>query len=104
MACTVGSATQISVHSPDDTIFLRPVFSTAATKFLSSHEFMEERSIGVRSGNTAWICGHMYPLKLLVSTVDKIIGTPNTFVAFARATLQLMIDWRSKLWTPKSIW
>ena len=65
---------------------------------------MDERSIGVCLGKTAWICGHMLPLKLLVSTVLRTTGTSNTLAAFARATLLLMIDWRSKLATPKSIW
>ena len=54
------------------------------------------RSIGVCFGKTAWICGHMLPLKLLVSTVLRTTGTSKTRAAFARATLLLMIAWRSK--------
>ena len=46
----VGRATQVSVHKPQSTIFFRPLFSMAATKFLSSQEFMEERSMGDESG------------------------------------------------------
>src|SRR5207249_8202632 len=103
MAWTVGSATQVSVHSPASTIFFLPVFWTAATKFLSSHEFMEERSIGVCSGKMAWICGHMFPLNPLVSTVLRTTGTPKTRAALQRISLLLMMDWRSKLPTPKSI-
>jgi hypothetical protein len=34
----------------------------------------------------------MLPLKLFVSTVDSTTGTPNTFAAFARMRLLLMID------------
>ncbi len=88
----VGSATQVSVHNPDRTIFFLPVFSIAATKFLSSQEFMDERSINGCSGKTARICGQMIPLKLFVSTVLRTTGTSKTLAAFARATLQLMID------------
>src|SRR6266576_2779757 len=97
MAWTVGSATQVSVHSPVNTIFFRPLFSIAATKFTSSHEFIDVRSIGTCFGNTAWICGHILPLKLLVSTVESTTGTPNTCAALESATLLLMIVWRSKL-------
>ena len=61
------------------------------------------RSIGVCFGKTAWICGHMLPLKPLVSTVLRTTGTSKTLAAFASATLLLMIAWRSKLATPKSI-
>src|SRR5580658_2329943 len=100
----VGNATQVSVQSPDRTIFLRPLFSIAATKFLSSHEFIDDRSIGVWFGNTACICGHILPLKLLVSTVESTTGSPNTLAAFASTRLLLMIDCRSKLLTPNSIW
>src|SRR5713101_6850613 len=103
MAWIVGNATQVSVHSPVNTIFFRPLFSIAATKFLSSQEFMVVRSIGVCFGKTAWICGHILPLKLLVSTVESTTGTPNTCEAFESATLLLMIDWRSKLDTPNNI-
>src|SRR6266550_3341181 len=46
----------------------------------------------------------MLPLKLLVSTVLSTTGTSKTLVAFNSATLLLMIVWRSKLVTPKSIW
>ena len=42
-----SSIINLSVHSPARTIFFRPVFSMAATKFLSSQEFIEDRSIGV---------------------------------------------------------
>src|SRR5947209_17485259 len=103
MACTVGSATQVSVHRPVRTTFFRPLFSIAATKFLSSHEFMVVHSIGDCFGKIAWTCGQRLPLKLLVSTVESTTGTSNTLVAFASATLLLMIDWRSKLATPNSI-
>ena len=71
---------------------------------VSSQEFMVVRSMGVCFGKTAWICGQRLPLKLLVSTVLRTTGTSKTLAAFARATLLLMIDWRSKLETPKSIW
>src|SRR5713226_3214412 len=100
----VGKVTQDSVHRPESTIFFRPLFLTAATKFSSSHEFMVVRSIGVCFGNTAWICGHMLPLKPFVSTVLRTTGTSKTLAAFESATLLLMIDWRSKFATPKSIW
>src|SRR6185295_13241364 len=103
MAWIVGSATQVSVHSPASTIFFLPLFSTAATKFLSSQEFMLERSIGTCLGNTACTCGHMLPLKPLVSTVESTTGTSKTRAAFERATTLLMIPWRSKLETPNSI-
>jgi hypothetical protein len=85
-------------------IFLRPLFSIAATKFLSSHEFMDERSMGSRPGNTARSCGHIFPLKDFVSTVVKTTGTSNTLAAFPNATVLLMIPWRSKLLVPNSIW
>src|SRR5713226_6992295 len=99
----VGSVTQLSVQSPDNTIFLRPVFSIAATKFLSSQEFIDDRSMGSCFGNTARICGHILPLKALVSTVESTTGTLNTFAAFASTRLLLMTDCRSKLATPNSI-
>src|SRR3954467_6894780 len=101
MAWTVGSATQVSVHSPASTIFFRPVFSTAATKFLSSHEFMDVRSTGVGLPRAASTWGQVLPLKDLVSTVDRTNGTSKTRVALARAILLLMIVCRSKLATPK---
>src|SRR5229473_1939914 len=104
MACMVGSATQVSVQRPDNTIFRRPLFSIAATKFLSSQEFIDERSIGTCFGKIAWICGHILPLKALVSTVESTTGTSNTFAAFARTRLLLMTDCLSKLLTPNSIW
>jgi len=85
-------------------IFLRPVFSIAATKFLSSQEFMDERSMGSCPGNTARSCGHIFPLKDFVSTVVKTTGTSNTLAAFPNATVLLMIPWRSKLLVPNSIW
>src|SRR5947209_4515187 len=65
---------------------------------------MVVRSTDCWPGNTAWTCGHMLPLKLFVSTVLRTTGTPNTRAALARATLLLMIAWRSKLATPNSIW
>src|SRR5438067_438660 len=61
------------------------------------------RSMGVCLGKTAWICGHMLPLKPLVSTVLSTTGTSKTLAAFESATLLLMIVWRSKFDTPKSI-
>ena len=54
------------------------------------------RSIGVCFGKMAWICGHMLPLKPLVSTVLRTTGMSKTRAAFERATLLLMIAWRSK--------
>jgi hypothetical protein len=42
----VGSAMHVSVHKPASTIFFLPVRSIAATKFLSSHAFIVERSTG----------------------------------------------------------
>src|SRR5713226_4480585 len=104
MAWMVGSATQVSVHSPARTIFFRPLFSIAATKSLSSQAFIEVRSIGAWFGKTALICGQRLPLKLLLSTVLRTTGRENTLAALASATVLLMIDWRSKLETPKSIW
>src|SRR6266436_2118400 len=95
---------QVSVQRPAQTIFLRPVRSIAATKFLSSQEFMEDRSIGSWFGNTASIWGQIFPLKLFTSTVVSTTGTSNTCVAFASATVLLMIVCRSKLLTPNSIW
>src|SRR5260370_2876252 len=83
--------------------FFLPVFSIAATKFLSSQEFIEDRSVGSRSGKTALSCGHMFPLKLFVSTVGNTTGTSKMRVALARATVLLMIDCRSKLEVPNNI-
>src|ERR1700730_15691735 len=103
MACMVGSATQVSVQRPDNTIFRRPLFSIAATKFLSSQEFIDERSIGTCFGNIAWICGQILPLKALVSTVESTLGTSNTLVAFANTKLLLMTVCRSKFATPNNI-
>src|SRR6267154_5419606 len=94
---------QVSVHKPASTIFFRPIFSIAATKFLSSHEFIEDRSMGSRSGKTALSCGHMFPLKLFVSTVVNTTGTSKMRVALASATVLLMIDCRSKLEVPNNI-
>ena len=51
----------------------------------------------------ALICGHRLPLKLLVSTVVRTTGTSKTLEAFESATVQLMMDCRSKLEVPKSI-
>src|SRR5229473_370928 len=99
----VGRATQVSVQSPHKTIFLRPVRWIAATKFLSSQEFIEERSMGSCFGNTDLIWGQRLPLKLFVSTVVSTTGTSNTLAAFASATVLFMIVWRSKLLTPNSI-
>src|ERR1700723_1676275 len=99
----VGSAMQVSVHKPDQTIFFLPVFSMAATKFLSSHEFIEERSIGSRSGKIALSCGHIRPLKLLVSTVLSTTGRSKMRVAFGRTTTLLIMDCRSKIDTPNNI-
>src|SRR6266850_1200653 len=45
----------------------------------------------------------MCPLKPLVSTVLRTTGTSKTRAAFASTRLLLIIDWRSKLLTPKSI-
>src|ERR1700744_5030072 len=92
----VGRATQVSVQSPASTIFLRPVFSIAATKFLSSQEFIEDRSIGSCPGNTARSCGHMFPLNDFVSTVVRTTGTSNTLVAFPSATVLLIRVFRAK--------
>src|SRR5688572_23141999 len=103
MACTVGSATQVSVHKPASTIFFLPDFSMAATKFASSQEFIELRSMGVTPGNAARICGQVLPLKALVSTEDRTAGTPNTWEALHNITLLLMTVCRSKLDTPNSI-
>src|SRR6266481_7103199 len=94
---------QTSVQRPAMTIFLRPVRSIAATKFLSSQEFIDVRSIVSWLGKTAFICGQIFPLKLFVSTVVSTTGTSNTRVAFASATVLLMIVCRSKLLTPNSI-
>src|SRR6266436_5122665 len=94
---------QTSVQRPARTIFLRPVRSIAATKFLSSQEFIDVRSIVSWFGKTAFIWGQIFPLKLFVSTVVSTTGTSNTWVAFASATVLFMIDWRSKLLTPNSI-
>src|SRR5580658_8617017 len=100
MAWMVGSATQVSVHSPARTIFFRPLFSIAATKFLSSQASIEVRSMGFWLGKTAVIWGQIFPLKLLLSTVLRTTGSSKTLAAFASATVLLMIDWRSKLETP----
>src|SRR5438477_586499 len=80
MAWIVGRATHVSVHKPARTIFFFPIFSIAATKFLSSHAFMDERSMGVLPGNRAASCGHMYPLKLFVSTVLRTTDRSNTWL------------------------
>jgi len=40
-------------HFPFGQFFFLPVFSTAATKFLSSHEFLKDRSIGFCPGKIA---------------------------------------------------
>src|SRR2546422_8446312 len=89
MACTVGSATQVSVHRPASTIFFRPVFLTAATKVSSSQEFIDERSMMAWVGNTACTCGQRFPLKALVSTVLRMTGTSNTRVALDRKSTRL---------------
>src|ERR1700684_4342691 len=99
----VGRAMQVSVHNPASTIFLRPVFSMAATKFLSSHASIEERSMGSRLGKIALSCGQIIPLKLLVSTVVNTTGTSKMRVALARATVLLMVDCRSKFEVPKHL-
>ena len=62
----------------------------AATNFASSQEFMLLRSMGVVSGNCALSCGQILPLKDFVSTVLRIVGTPNTLVAFEKPTTLLM--------------
>src|ERR1700735_3138058 len=103
MAWIVGSATQVSVQSPAKTIFFRPLFSIAATKFLSSQAFIEVRSTGTLFGKTAVIWGQIFPLKLLLSTVLRTTGRSKTLDAFASATVLLTSDWRSKLETPNSI-
>src|SRR5229473_3040617 len=94
MAWMVGSVTQVSVHNPAKTIFFRPLFSIAATKFLSSQASIEVRSIGTWFGKTALICGQRFPLKLLLSTVLRTTGSENTLAAFASATVLLMVDQR----------
>ena len=48
------------------------------------------RSIGLVSGNCALSCGQILPLKDFVSTVLRIVGTPNTLVAFEKPTTLLM--------------
>src|ERR1700721_2473066 len=103
MACMEGNATQTSVQSPARTIFLRPVFFTAATKFGSSHEFMLVRSIGVCSGNCALSCGHILPLNCLVSTVLRMVGTPKSLAAFGNPTTLLISAGLPMLVTPKGI-
>src|ERR1700740_1087670 len=100
----VGRAIQVSVHKPVRMTFFLPVFSIAATKFLSSHEFIEERSVWFCRRKTALSCGRMFPLQLFVSTVVNTTGTQKMRVALARATVLLMIDCRSKFEVPNSIW
>src|SRR6266404_1534721 len=53
----VGKAMQTSVQRPARTIFLRPVRSIAATKFLSSQEFIDVRSIVSWFGKTSDLKG-----------------------------------------------
>src|SRR6266436_1514904 len=84
-------------------IFFLPVFAIAFTNLGSSQEFIDERSIGSWPGKTALSCGHIFPLKDLVSTVVRTTGTSKIRVALARATVLLMIDWRSKLAVPNNI-
>src|SRR5262245_53162672 len=72
-------------------------------KFPSSHEFIVVRSIGMGLARAASTCGHVLPLNVFVSTLDRTNGTSNTRTAFASATLLLMTVWRSKFATPKSI-
>src|SRR6266436_10448117 len=84
-------------------IFFLPVFAIAFTNLGSSQEFIDERSIGSWPGKTALSCGHILPLKDLVSTVVRTTGTSKSRVALARATVLLMIDWRSKLEVPNNI-
>src|SRR5258707_4297908 len=51
----------------------------------------------------ARICGHMFPLNALDSTVLRTTGTSKTLAALQRISLLLMMDWRSKVPTPESI-
>jgi hypothetical protein len=44
------------------------------------------------------------PLKLFVSTVVSTTGTSKIRVAFASATVQFVMAWRSKLAVPNIIW
>ena len=53
--------------------------------------------MGTWFGNTALICGQIFPLKLLLSTVLRTTGRANTLAAFASATVLLMIDWRFEI-------
>src|SRR3984893_11057499 len=84
-------------------IFFLPVFAIAFTNLASSPEFIDERWIGCWLGKIALSCGHILPLKDLVSTVVRTTGTSKIRVALARATVLLMIDCRSKLEVPNNI-
>src|SRR5271169_1314963 len=94
---------QVSVQRPARMIFFLPVFAIAFTNLGSSQEFIDERSIGSWPGKTALSCGHILPLKDLVSTVVRTTGTSKIRVALARATVLLMIDCRSKFEVPNNI-
>ena len=61
------------------------------------------RSTGVWSGNKSSNCGHMLPLKPLVSTVVKITGTPKVLAALANSSVLLNNVWRSMFATPNTI-
>jgi hypothetical protein len=45
---------------------------------------MEDRSMGVWFGKIAWICGHILPLKLLVSTVLSTTGNVEHLCGFQK--------------------
>src|SRR5258708_6135235 len=94
---------QVSGQRPARTIFFLPVLTIAFTNLGSSQEFIDERSIGSWPGKMALSCGHILPLKDLVSTVVRTTGTSKIRVALARATVLLMIDCRSKLEVPNNI-
>src|SRR5436190_23226410 len=103
MAEIAGNAKQTSVQRAAMTSFLRLVFSTAATKFLSSHEFIDVRSMGFCSGKTACNCGIKGPLNVFAATVVRIVGTLKILAVLARPKTLLIIVSRFADSTPKNI-
>jgi len=85
----------VSVQSPAKTIFLRPVALIAATKFWSSHAFMDDRSIGVCFGNTRVELRPHDSAEALRFYRAEDDGHIEHREAFASATVWLMIDSRS---------
>ena len=102
IAWIVGSTTHVSVQRRLRTIFLRPVLLIAATKFASSQEFIDERSIGDWPKDRLDLRPHI-AAEALVSTVDRTTGTSNVFAALLE--YEIVVDDRLgvEVATPNSI-